>query len=97
MATGGPLDAQRERRWPPPPPEPGQPPKKTVKVEDWAPEDESDYEDMETILGGGGWKKKEGTPAVKGVAPVVEMDVAPVEMDRTPAQEGAPAEKSPAS
>ena len=97
MATGGPLDAQRERRWPPPPPEPGQPPKKTVKVEDWAPEDESDYEDMETILGGGGWKKMDGAPAVKGVAPVVEMDETPVEMDRIPAQEDALAEKAPDS
>ena len=66
MATGGPLDAQRERRWPPPPPEPGQPPKKTVKVEDWAPEDASDYEDMETVLAG--WQKLETAPAITGVA-----------------------------
>lgn len=50
MATGGPLDTQRERRWPAPPPEPGQPPKKTVKVEDWRPEDESDYEDVEMLM-----------------------------------------------
>lgn len=68
MATGGPLDAQRERRWPPPPPEPGQPVKKTVKVEDWAPEDSSDYEDMETIMGGWG----EAIPKVTGVLPAEE-------------------------
>lgn len=72
MASGGPLDAQRERRWPPPPPEPGQPPKKTVKVEDWAPEDASDYEDMETIFGG--WKKDEAIPSVIGVAPTNEAE-----------------------
>ncbi|PVG00544.1 hypothetical protein CPB86DRAFT_782613 [Serendipita vermifera] len=68
MATGGPLDAQREQRWPPPALEPGQPLKKTVKVEDWAPEDASDYEDMETILGiQPGWVDKDGISAIKGV------------------------------
>ncbi|KAG8829487.1 hypothetical protein FRC18_009270 [Serendipita sp. 400] len=77
MATGGPLDAQRDRRWPPPPPplfDPTNPPpsflpaengtttnanthggapppqKKSLKVQDWRPEDESDYEDTETLL-----------------------------------------------
>lgn len=70
MATGGPLDAQRERRWPAPPPEPGQPAKKTVKVEDWRPEDEPDYEDMETLLRPEeGWIKRHGVPAVVSVVP----------------------------
>ncbi|KAG8813914.1 hypothetical protein FRC17_001381 [Serendipita sp. 399] len=66
MATGGPLDAQRDRRWPPPAPpvldptqphqqsttggDGGPPKKKSLKVEEWRPEDESDYEDMETLL-----------------------------------------------
>jgi len=77
MATGGPLDAQRERRWPPPPAEPGQPQKKSVKVEDWRPEDESDYEDLETILAGSGWKMKEGPPEVEDVALATEGDEAP--------------------
>jgi len=68
MATGGPLDAQREQRWPPPAPEPGQPPKKTVKVEDWKPEDESDYEDLDMIMREGGWKKNEEVPVIESVA-----------------------------
>jgi hypothetical protein len=60
MANGGPLDSQRERRWPPPPTAPGLPPKKTVRVEDWKPEDESDYEDTEMLLGGDiEWRRKQ--------------------------------------
>jgi hypothetical protein len=84
MATGGPLDTQREQRWPPPVPEPGQPGKKTVKVEDWAPEDESDYEDMDTILGiQPNWVDRDGISAVKGVeiakpVPSPEEQEAPV-------------------
>lgn len=51
MAEGGPLDSQRERRWPAPILEPGAPPmKKTLRVNDWKPEDDSDYEDQETFL-----------------------------------------------
>lgn len=85
MATGGPLDAQRERRWPAPVPEPGQPAKKTVKVENWKPEDESDYEDMEMMLRPDeGWIKRKGAPAVVGIAPEEpqEEQPAPVEQNQ---------------
>jgi len=92
MANGGPLDSQRERRWPPPPPPPGLPPKKTVKVEDWKPEDESDYEDTEMLLGGDiDWKKKQAVDDanIPSTADVVNGDT-PATTEGEPATNGAP-------
>jgi hypothetical protein len=92
MAIGGPLDAQRERRWPAPPPEPGQPAKKTVKVEDWRPEDEEDYEDIETLLRPDeGWIRRPGVPGIVGIIPDDPLPPAPpatsTEVDEAPAVE----------